>query len=159
AITILHAKLSDGAELPMPVEITVLESRIPNAFALPGGRIYVLSGLLERARHVNELAGVLAHEIGHVAHRDGLRVLLQSGATSYLLGLLFGDVIGGGTLVMISRTLVDSAYTRDAETQADAFAAQRMLSQGHSPAPLAEFLTRLTKDVGGEMKGFAIFSS
>jgi Zn-dependent protease with chaperone function len=159
ALGTLRAKLSDGAPLPMPVDIVVLHSNIPNAFALPGGRIYVLSGLLERAKDADEVAGVLAHEMGHVAHRDGLRLLLQSSASSFLIGLLFGDVLGGGTLVMLGRTLVDTAYTREAETAADAFAADLLLARGQSPKPLAEFLSRLSQEFGGDKKSLAILSS
>lgn len=159
ALGTLRAALSDGASLPTPIDIAVLHSRIPNAFALPGGRIYVLSGLLEHARDADEVAGVLAHEMGHVAHRDGMRLLLQSSASSFLIGLLFGDVLGGGTLVMLGRTLVDTAYSRDAEAAADAFAADLLLARGQSPKPLAEFLSRLSQEFGGDEKRLAMLSS
>jgi predicted Zn-dependent protease len=51
----------------------VLASPVPNAFALPGGRIYLLNGLLQKAESADEIAGVIAHEMGHVSHRDQTR--------------------------------------------------------------------------------------
>jgi Zn-dependent protease with chaperone function len=100
ALASLIGKMTAQASLPMPVDVQVLSSTIPNAFALPGGRIYLLSALLERAESADEMAGVLAHEMGHVAHRDGLRTLIQNGGTSFLLGLLFGDVAAAASSSM-----------------------------------------------------------
>ncbi|HEX2553149.1 MAG TPA: M48 family metallopeptidase [Microvirga sp.] len=130
------------AEAP-EVEVAVLRSSLPNAFALPGGRIYLLDGLLRRAESPDEVAGVLAHEIGHVAHRDGLRRLLQTGGTSFLLGLLFGDVTGGAAIVVVGRTLIDGAYSRDAERAADGFASRALAALGRSPEPLGRLLRRI----------------
>jgi Zn-dependent protease with chaperone function len=159
ALAALTAKLTAKASLPMPVEVQVLSSPIPNAFALPGGRIYLLSSLLDRAQSVDEVAGVLAHEMGHVAHRDGLRVLIQNGGTSFLLGLLFGDVLGGGAIVYVGTLLVNSAYSRDAEQAADGFAADVMRGLGRSPRPLGVFLGRLVKEEGGELRALAFLQT
>jgi Zn-dependent protease with chaperone function len=147
ALAKLSERLSAAADLPMPVELAVLASDVPNAAALPGGRVYVFDGLLQLAESPDELAGVLAHELGHVAGRDGLRKLLQSGGSSFLLGLFFGDVTGGGALVFAAQVLVDSRYSREAEAAADSFAADLMLKIGRSPAALGAMLGRL--DAGG----------
>jgi Zn-dependent protease with chaperone function len=132
------------------VDVAVLESTVPNAIALPGGRIYLFSALLDEARSVDEIAGVLAHEIGHVAHRDGLRKLIQAGGTSYLLGLLLGDVTGGGTIVFVSGYLVDSAYSREAEAAADDFAGRSMTALGRPAHPMALLLKRIEDEYEGE---------
>jgi Zn-dependent protease with chaperone function len=150
----LSARLRGAARLPVEVEIEVLPTPIPNAVALPGGRIYVLEGLLQRAEKVDEIAGVLAHEMGHIEHRDGMRRLIQAGGSSFLLGLLFGDVIGGSTLILIVRTLVESSYSREAETAADRFAADVLLALGRSPRAMGEFLLRIT---GSQKDQFAPF--
>jgi Zn-dependent protease with chaperone function len=131
----------------MPTDIAVLKSETVNAITLPGGRIYVFEGLLDAAKSPDELAAVIAHELGHVDNRDGLRKLLQSGGSSFLLGLLFGDVTGGAAIVFAAQTLIDSRYSRDAERAADAFSATTMLSLGRSPKPLGIFLNRI--DSGG----------
>ncbi len=144
ALAKLSERLLGGATLPLPATISVLQSRVPNAIALPGGRIYLFDGLLQRADNPDEIAGVLAHEIGHVANRDGLRRLIQAGGSSFLLGLLFGDVTGGGTLILLGRTLVESSYSRGAEVEADRYAARTMLALGRSPQPMGRFLLRIT---------------
>ena len=63
----------------------------------------------------DELAGVIAHEIGHVAHRDGTRSVLQAAGLSFLFGMLLGDFIGGGVVVIAAQTVVQSAYSREVE--------------------------------------------
>ncbi len=147
ALAKLGGRLAGAADLPMPAEIAVLRSEVPNAVALPGGYVYLFDGLLAEAQSPDEVAGVLAHEFGHVAGRDGLRKLLQTGGSSFLLGLLFGDVTGGAALVFAAQVMLDSRYSREAESNADAFAAGLMLELGRSPKTLGAFLQRL--DAGG----------
>jgi Zn-dependent protease with chaperone function len=151
ALRKLIEKLTAQGRLQTPIDAKVLESRVTNAFALPGGRVFVLSGLLDKAENVDELAGVLAHELGHVAHRDGLRMMIASGGTGFLFGLLFGDVSGSGAVIIAGKALVSSAHSRDAEAKADAFAAEIMLGLGRSPRPLGEFLLRMTGRQQGGM--------
>jgi predicted Zn-dependent protease len=90
--------LLPSATAPDPV---VLRSTIANAFALPGGRVYVLSGLLKISETPDEVAGVLSHELGHVADRGGLRRLIRDGGTSFLVGRMFGDVTGSGAVLRL----------------------------------------------------------
>jgi Zn-dependent protease with chaperone function len=144
ALAKLSAALASRARLPVPTEVRVLDSPIANAAALPGGRVYLFDGLLRRAEEPDEVAGILAHELGHVARRDGLRKLIQTGGSSFLLGLLFGDITGGGTLILLGRMLVDSSYSRAAEAAADRFAADLMTALGRSPKPMGVFLVRVT---------------
>jgi Zn-dependent protease with chaperone function len=156
ALKMLTERLRAASSLGIEADIAVLESKVPNAIALPGGKIYLFQGLLEEAESTDEIAGVLAHEIGHVAHRDGLRKLIQAGGTSYLLGLLFGDVTGGGAIVLVSRYLVDSAYSREAETSADEFAGRAMVALGRPAHPMALLLKRV---VGNDSNGPAFLST
>ncbi|MEZ0171864.1 M48 family metallopeptidase [Microvirga sp. TS319] len=142
----LTDRLSKAKGVEAALEVAVLDSKIPNAVALPGGRIYVFRALLDKAESADEIAGVLAHEIGHVAARDGLRKMIQSGGTSYLFGLLFGDVTGGGAIVFASRYLIDSAYSREAEAAADDFAGATMVSLGRPAHPMALLLKRIEAD-------------
>jgi predicted Zn-dependent protease len=126
------------------VESAVLSSPIPNAFALPGGKVYLFSGLLAKADNADEIAGVLAHELGHLKHRDGTRNLIYNGGTSFLVGLLFGDITGSGALVFASRSLITASYSREAEQNADTVAIEVMHALGRSPKPMGELLFRVT---------------
>ena len=114
--------LRQASHLDMPLQAEVVTSRIPNAFALPGGKIYLLNGLLQKAENPDELAGVIAHEMGHVSHRDHLRMMIHRGGVSFLMGLLFGDVTGSSAVIFVTRSLFEVSYTREAEHNADAFA-------------------------------------
>jgi len=132
------------------VQAIVLRQPIPNAFAVLGGSVYVMSGLLDKAPDADGLAGMLAHELGHVKHHDGLRKIIQKGASSFLIGLLFGDFTGAGVIVFAGRALFDSAYTRDVEASADAFAIALMHRLGRSTTPMGELLFSIT---GAEANG------
>jgi Zn-dependent protease with chaperone function len=145
ALVTLLDKLKRAGELDTPIRATVVSSSTENAFALPAGKVYVFDGLLKKAQNPDELAGVLAHELGHVKHLHVLRRIIQTGGTSFLIGLLFGDVTGGTAMVFIGRELFNSSYSRDSEREADAFAISVMNKLGRSPKPLGEFLVRLTK--------------
>ena len=145
ALDRLAKKLSDAAKLPGPIEIIAVRNDFVNALALPGGVIYLFDGLIQRAEGVDELAGVLAHEIGHAAHRDGARRALQAGGASLLFGFVFGDFVGGTATVAIVRTLVDASYSRKAETDADVYAVQMMKGLGGDPRAMGRLLVRLTR--------------
>jgi Zn-dependent protease with chaperone function len=143
ALNKLVGRLQTAANLPNPPEPAVLRASVPNAFALSGGRVYLLSGLLTKTESPDELAGVLAHEFGHVARRDGLRRLIREGGTSFLVGLMFGDVSGSGVVLMAGRMVLNAAHGREAETAADAFAATVMHRLGRPVAPMAGLLERV----------------
>jgi predicted Zn-dependent protease len=141
-------KLRVAGGVTLPLEAQVLSASLPNAFALPGGKVYLMDGLLQKAKSPDEIAGVIAHEIGHVQHRDSLRKVIQTGGTSFLIGLLFGDITGGSAVIFASRSILDASYSRDAETDADAFATRTMHKLGRSPQPMGEFLVRVTGGKG-----------
>jgi Zn-dependent protease with chaperone function len=143
ALAKLVETLQSAARLPIPPDPVVLHSPVPNAFALPGGRVYVLSGLLDRAKSPDELAGVLAHEFGHISHRDGIRRLIRDGGTGFLVGLLFGDVSGAGAALFAARSWLSAAYSREIEAGADGFAIGVMHQLGRPAAPFGDLLLRI----------------
>jgi Zn-dependent protease with chaperone function len=144
ALDRLAKRLSDAAALPVPINIIAVRSDFVNALALPGGTIYLFRGLIEEAESVDEIAGVLAHEIGHIAHRDGSRRALQAGGSSLLLGFILGDFVGGAAAITVARVLSEASYSRSAETGADDYGAALMEKIGADPRPLGTFLSRLT---------------
>jgi Zn-dependent protease with chaperone function len=150
ALNKLVGKLKTAAALPYPLRVDVVRRADFNAFALPGGHIYAFQGLIDRARSPDEVAGVLAHEIGHVAHRDGTRTVLQAAGLSFLFGMMLGDFVGGGAVVIAAKTVLRSSYSRQVEAAADAYSVALMGKLGGDPRALAAILARAAadKDVG-----------
>lgn len=149
----LVTTLRTAMGLDASVEAAVLGSDIPNAIALPGGKIYLFDGLLQKANNVDEVAGVLAHELGHVRNRDSMRNMIYTGGTSFLIGMLFGDISGSGAVIFATRSLLDASYSRDVERGADAATIDIMHKLGRSPKPMGELLLRVTGKEGGESGG------
>ncbi|SDT02590.1 M48 family metallopeptidase [Bradyrhizobium canariense] len=146
-----------SAGLDTSIQTAVLATPIPNAFALPGGKVYLFDGLLAKAENPDEIAGVLAHELGHVKHRDNMRGLIYNGGTSFLIGLLFGDITGSSAIIFASRSIVTASYTREAEQNADTFSIDVMHRLGRSPKPMGELLFRVTGKQGD--KSLSILAS
>ena len=88
-------------------------------------------------------AGVIAREIGHVAHRDGTRAVLQAGGLSFLFGMLLGDFVGGGAVVVAAKTVLQSSYSREAEAAADAYGAELMNKAHGNARALASMLAKI----------------
>lgn len=144
----LMRELSTAAGIDTPVRADVLNTPVPNAFALPGGKVYLFNGLLAKAENPDEIAGVLAHELGHVSHRDNTRNMIYSGGTSFLIGLLFGDVTGSGALIFASRSLVTASYSREAEQRADDFSVDVMHRLGRPTKAMGDLIFRITGNQG-----------
>jgi Zn-dependent protease with chaperone function len=144
AFAVMVDKLKRASGIDDPLRAQVISTALPNAFALPGGKIYLTNGLLQKANNVDEIAGVIAHELGHVRHRDSMRQLIQTGGTSFLVGLLFGDVIGGSAVIFATRSLFNSSFSREMERDADDAAIATMHKLGRSPRPMGELLIRIT---------------
>jgi Zn-dependent protease with chaperone function len=136
-------RLQREASLPIRLKVAVVRRSDANAIALPGGHIYVFAGLINKANTPDEFAGVVAHEIGHVAHRDGTRSVLQAAGMSFLFGMLLGDFTGGGVLVIAARTVVQSAYSRDVEAEADRYGVELMTKTRADASALARILERI----------------
>jgi hypothetical protein len=124
------------------VEVSVVKLPMVNAVTLPGGRIVVFDGLLADAKSPDEVAGVIAHEIGHIRHHDVMESLLRQLGLSVVLGGLAGRV-GGYT-----NALLATAYSRGAEGRADGYAIDLLRDAKISPQPTAAFFTRLGKGAG-----------
>jgi Zn-dependent protease with chaperone function len=153
----LVEKVRAAGGLDLALTTQVLDVPVANAFALPGGRVYLFNALLARAENPDELAGVIAHEFGHVSHRDHMRAMIQSGGMAFVVGLVLGDVTGAGAATVAIRSLLDASYSRDAESQADAFAIATMHRLGRSPAPMGALLLRITGAQAG--RGLGILAS
>lgn len=148
ALDALTERLSHVDESPYPMSVSVINSGIVNAFAAPGGAILVTSGLLEETESPEELAGILAHEMGHVRERHGLRSMAGVYGLQ-LLGLLFsGNSKGvfGDTAQGLALYMTTSSWSRDFERAADAHAFTLLRKAGLNTQGLSTFFERLEKD-------------
>lgn len=126
------------------VDVRVVNVGMVNAVTLPGGHVLLFRGMINQAKSPEEVAGVLAHEVGHVEHRHVLQALLRQMGLSVILGGLDGNV-GGYTNALLS-----AGYSRSAEAQADGYAIDSLAQAGISPLGAAAFFRRLS---GSEVKG------
>jgi beta-barrel assembly-enhancing protease len=126
-----------------------------NAFALPGGPMYVNRGMIEAARNEGEMAGVMAHEISHVALRHSTaQATKQSSAGSVLgqLGLILGGAVLGGQTGAQAGAYAAQAwmtkYSREYESQADVLGARIMADAGYDPRDLANMFQTIARQGG-----------
>lgn len=146
AFDALMAQIAKAAGLTIPIHAVVVRRPEPNAFALAGGYIYVLQGLIDNAKDVDEVTAVIAHELGHVANRDGIRSVLQSGGLSLVFGMVLGDFVGGAAVVVAAQMLLKAAYSRQQEAAADDFAVRTLQELDANPRALATFLDRVARN-------------
>lgn len=136
------------SDAKVPFTIKVIDSDEVNAFALPGGFFFVNKGLILAADNEAELAGVMAHEIGHVAARHAMEN--QGKLTALNYGMLAGIIFGGG----IASTVLQNAgglgqalaffkFSRGAEEEADRLGVQYLYASGYDPTALATMFEKL----------------
>jgi len=154
------AAVSDRPEGPWSFEIA--DSPEPNAFALPGGHVYVTRGLLALVNSEDELAGVIGHEIGHVTARHSAKrisagvltapVAIASGIASFGVGLVspfLSDVVRG-TGSLVTGGLVLAPYSRAQENEADEIGQGLAARAGYDPAGISSFMRSLKRE--GELR-------
>lgn len=125
-----------------------------NAFALPSGIVIVTDRLVGLAKSDDEIAGVLAHEIGHVNRRHALRHLMQNSATALLVATVTGDITSFTSLsATLPTVMIDAKYSRDFEQEADDAAVVFLKDKGIPLQSYADILTRLGNDHRKEKKG------
>jgi predicted Zn-dependent protease len=125
--------------------ITVLKDEQVNAFALPGGEVFVLTGLLDRTKSDDaQLRGVLAHEIGHAVRRHGVRSLVRNGIFGLTIIFVTGDLNDiTATLIAGASQLDTLSYSRSMEEEADEFGVNVLARRKEDPEGLARFLESL----------------
>ncbi len=138
-------------QLDTSIRLHVLRTDQLNAFALPGGEIFVFRPLLDSLHRPGELAALLAHELAHVERRHGVQALARATAGYVALSALLGDVGGlSGVLLESARMLGQVRYSRSLEAEADALGCRRLLRLGYSPREMAHLLRRLQATEKGE---------
>ena len=142
-----------------PYTFKVVQEPSINAFALPGGPMFVHTGLIAAAENEAQMAGVLAHELAHVSLRHGIANASKQQTISGLGGLagaVLGGMIGGslGELAAQGTQMGTQAwamkYSRGAESEADLLGGHTMAKAGYNPLELAHFFEKLEKEMGGD---------
>jgi hypothetical protein len=149
ALSTMLGRLSPAPVHELAPMIRVIDSRLVNAFALPGAIILLPRGMIDFSRTPEELAGILAHELGHIVLRHPTENLIKVAGVSTLFSLLIGDVAGGTVIVAVGEYMIRTSYTRPAEEAADEFAIARLRRAAIDPtATAAAFERLLPKETG-----------
>jgi len=141
------------------ISVTVLEADVANALALPGDRMLIFSKLFELTDHPNAFAGVVAHELGHLAARHPLRSLVERSYGAMLLSLLVGDRMTDAMQTSISRQVLSAAASRELEHEADVAALEFMRSAGLDSSALAGFHANMHQTYGQDADQPALFQT
>lgn len=138
-----------------PYTFKVVNQREINAFALPGGPVYLHVGIITAAGNEGEIAGVLGHEIAHVVMRHGTRQASRGGALQ-LGAAILGGVLGGGvggTLAQLGGSLAGGvfmlSYSREYEREADRVGARLLYEANYNPQAVVTFFRKLEEQSGG----------
>jgi predicted Zn-dependent protease len=149
-------KLLDNLPADSPLHdysfsVQLVESEEINALALPGGHIVVFSGLIEQAESENELAMVLAHELGHFAHRDHLKRLGRGLGLTVAAMLIFGEGSSVSDLASKFFLVTESHYSREQESAADSWGLDLLVaSYGHAGGA-TDLLSRVGRESDGHI--------
>jgi beta-barrel assembly-enhancing protease len=144
-------------------QFKIIDSKVVNAFALPGGFIYINRGLIESAENENEFVGVLAHEIAHVTERhsvDQVRKMQKANIGLGLSRIVLQNVKGGSLLFSGAQLATQGAFlrfSRAAEREADRVGATMMYKAGWNPNGMVSFFDKLAKK--GDARSTDIFST
>ncbi|HBS29637.1 MAG TPA: peptidase M48 Ste24p [Phycisphaerales bacterium] len=149
----------EGATLPYPFEFHLLaDDKVVNAFALPGGQIFITSALFSRLETEGQLAGVLGHEIGHVVERHSAQHMAKARLTQGLVGAIAvgasdaENPSAGLTAAMIAQavgSVINMKYGRDDELESDEWGVKLMARAGYDPRAQVRVMEILSEAGGG----------
>jgi predicted Zn-dependent protease len=143
----------------------VLDTQEINAFACPGGLVFVTRGLIQTCQNEDQLAAVLAHEVGHVANKDGINSISQARWTQVFTAMgaeaarQYGGVAGNlvslfeGSIDDVFKTIVVNGYSRQAEETADTAALTELTKAGYDPNAMVILLTTMEAKGKGASSG------
>lgn len=144
----------------------VLDTQEVNAFACPGGIIFITRGLIQTCKNEDQLAAVLAHEVGHVANKDGINSISQARWTEVWTAMgkeavtMYGGSVAAGLVSLfegsiddVFKTIVVNGYSRQAEETADAAALTELTKAGYDPSAMVALLTALEAKGKGASSG------
>lgn len=122
-----------------------------NAFALPSGNIIITDELIELSENDDEIISILAHEVGHVVNRHGLRTIINNSAVFFLISFITGDISTGSSLIAaIPTLLVQNKYSRDYEKEADLYSYNYLVKNNIETINFSNIMERLSAKHGAE---------
>jgi beta-barrel assembly-enhancing protease len=135
---------------PYEFRFYLIQEKTPNAFAMPGGIIVIHTGLIQQAARPEEVAGVLAHEIGHVVERHSLRNMINTAGFALLVQSIFGDISGLVAVLSDRATfLMSRKFSREFEESADNFGWNLLNRAGIDPRGIIDFFRRVQPETIG----------
>ncbi|MEN8186547.1 MAG: M48 family metalloprotease [Bacteroidota bacterium] len=145
-------KSSVARETPYRYDFHLLrDPETVNAFALPGGQVFITMGLFKRLENEDQLAGVLGHEIGHVVGRHSAeRIAKQDLTRGVITGVMAGTDAGGAQMAAMVGNLINMKYGREDELESDQLGVKYMIDAGYDPYEFIEVMNILEKASGGQ---------
>lgn len=138
----------------------VIQEKQVNAFAAPGGRIVIFSKLIDSAENPDELAGVIAHEMGHVIKRHPTQTLVRAVGLDLVITMVFGGAGNTSTTASLANEIFQMKYNRNFEREADQVATEILYNSGIDNRGFVNFFVRLQSDGKGvRAKIFSYISS
>lgn len=153
--TRLATKLPTGGTA-YPFEFHCVNDKAINAFALPGGYVFIHRGAIEVADNEGQLAGVMAHELSHVALRHGTNQATKAQTAQGVFGIfseIFGSSTGGAMLTGLGAFVAGGVllrYSRTAESEADVMGTQLLYDSGYDPRAMAQFFEKIDAETKGK---------
>lgn len=145
-----------GIQIPYQFDFHVLaDDQTVNAFALPGGQMFITVGLLKRLKSEDQLAGVLGHEVGHVVHRHSAQQMAKSDFYQGLVGAVAtattdpNSGMGAGQIAQYVAQIQQMKFGREDELQSDDFGVKYMIEAGYNPNAMIEVMKILEEASGG----------
>ncbi len=147
-----RTKLAQESHYPYDFHL-LADPNVVNAFALPGGQVFITAALYSRLQNEDQLAGVLGHEIGHVIERHGAERMAKTG---FIQGIIQSILIGTGgdaTMAQIANVVgntVNMKYGREQELESDSWGVKLMMDSGYDPEALIGVMDILEEASGGQ---------
>ena len=151
-------KVEGGSDIPWQFTFKVAEDKSVNAFSLPGGPVYVNTGLIKLAeKNPDMVASVMGHEMAHIVRRHAAKQISSGKLMGAVVAVGLGnDKSGIGDIANLASGLTQMKFSRDDEYQADEYGLKYMYAAGYKSEATVDFFTRLQKDAGKKDSGFMI---
>jgi beta-barrel assembly-enhancing protease len=142
------------------IKLHLVEDSMVNAFAVPGGNVYLFRGIIQKMEDHTELAAVIGHESAHIHYRHSIKSLVRSMLGYSLVSMLTGDVTGASTVILQNaNSIKDLQYSRGYESESDAFGLKAMCESGVDPQGMVQLFKHMSSNETEKMEGYLKYLS